>query len=169
MAKEDFNDDKKDAGEIGAGHTVTALYEILPVGQPLPNHPSVDPLKYQLSENEPAAATPNPQSEIPNPQSQELLTVKLRYKAPDGDTSSLLEFPLGAPEVPAFAEASDDFQFASAVAAFGMKLRGSPTAGEIGWTEIQKIVRRTLGDDPGSYRAEFLTLIEKASRLQSED
>jgi len=161
LAKEDFNNDKKDAGEIGAGHTVTALYEIIPAGQPLPDQPSVDPLKYQT----PEPTAESPQSAIRNPQSQDLLTVKLRYKAPDGDKSQLLEVPLAAPAIPAFDEASSDFQFATAVAAFGMKLRNSPTAGNITWPEIQKIARTNLGEDPGSYRAEFLTLIEKAARL----
>lgn len=159
LAKEDFNDDRKDAGEIGAGHAVTALYEIIPAGQPLPDRPSVDPLKYQPV---PPASVAEPSSLKASP---ELLTLKLRYKAPDGDTSKLIEIPLTAPEIPSFEKASADFQFAAAVAAFGMKLRGSPTAGEISWSDIQKIVRRTLGEDPGSYRAEFLTLIEKASRL----
>jgi len=158
LAKEDFNDDKKDAGEIGAGHTVTALYEIVPAGQPLPGQPSVDPLKYQKPEPTPVDA----------PASNDLLTVKLRYKAPDGDKSQLLEVPLNTTDIPAFSQASSDFQFAAAVAAFGMKLRGSPDAGDIGWTEIQKIARRSLGEDPGSYRAEFLTLIEKASHLKPD-
>ncbi len=90
LAKEDFNDDKKDAGEIGAGHAVTALYEIIPAGQPLPDRPSVDPLKYQpVPELTAQTATRS--------ESSELLTVKLRYKAPDGDTSKLLSFPLAAP------------------------------------------------------------------------
>jgi Ca-activated chloride channel family protein len=162
LAKEDFNDDKKDAGEIGAGHTVTALYEIVRAGQPLPDRPSVDPLKYQ--------SVPEITTRIVTPSdSSELLTVKLRYKAPDGDTSKLLSFPLTAPAEPlAFDKASTDFQFASAVAAFGMKLRGSPMAGDISWNDIQKIVRRNLGEDPGSYRAEFLTLVEKASRLKAD-
>jgi Ca-activated chloride channel family protein len=155
LAKEDFNDDKKDAGEIGAGHTVTALYEIIPVGQAVPGSPSVDPLKYQRPEQDSASA------------SNELLTVKLRYKAPDGDKSKLIEIPLKADEIPAFDAASEDFRFASAVAAFGMKLRGSPDAGKITWSEIQDIARGALGNDPGSYRAEFLTLIEKAKALGS--
>lgn len=155
LAKEDFNDDQKDAGEIGAGHTVTALYEIIPAGQPVPGSPSVDPLKYQRPEQD-ASAT-----------SDELLTVKLRYKAPDGDKSKLIEIPLKADEIPAFDAASEDFRFASAVAAFGMKLRGSPDAGKISWSEIQDIARGALGKDPGSYRAEFLTLIEKAKRLEA--
>jgi Ca-activated chloride channel family protein len=159
LAKEDFNDDRKDAGEIGAGHAVTALYEIIPAGQPLPDQATVDPLKYQPV---PPASVAEPSSRKASP---ELLTLKLRYKAPDGDKSKLIEMPLTAPEIPAFEKASADFQFAAAVAAFGMKLRGSPTAGEISLSDIQKIVRRTLGEDPGSYRAEFLTLIEKASRM----
>ncbi len=129
-------------------------------GQPLPGQPSVDALKYQ------STVPASPAIDRDAAFSTELLTVKLRYKAPDGDTSKLLTFPLAAPEIPAFEKASTDFQFASAVAAFGMKLRGSPTAGDIGWGDIQKIVRGNLGEDPGSYRAEFLTLIEKASKLK---
>ncbi len=156
LAKEDFNDDKKDAGEIGAGHTVTALYEIIPVGQAVPGSPSVDPLKYQRPEQDADEAST----------SNELLTVKLRYKAPDGDKSKLIEIPLKADEIPAFDAASEDFRFASAVAAFGMKLRGSPDAGKISWSEIQDITRGALGKDPGSYRAEFLTLIEKAKAIE---
>ena len=157
MAKEDFNNDKKDAGEIGAGHTVTALYEIIPAGELLPDQSTVDPLKYQRVEAKPAPTV--------EAASNELLTVKLRYKAPDGDKSQLLEVPFPPEHIPGFEEASVDFQFAAAVGAFGMKLRGSPAAGELGWSDIKGIVRRTLGEDPGSYRAEFLTLIEKAARL----
>jgi Ca-activated chloride channel family protein len=156
LAKEDFNDDTKDAGEIGAGHTVTALYEIIPAGQEVPGSPSVDPLKYQRPDQDAGAA------------SNELLTVKLRYKAPDGDTSKLIEIPLAADDIPAFDAASEDFRFATAVAAFGMKLRGSPEAGQITWADIQDIARGSLGEDPGSYRAEFLTLVEKAKRLERE-
>jgi Ca-activated chloride channel family protein len=154
LAKEDFNDDNKDAGEIGAGHTVTALYEIIPAGQPVPGSPSVDPLKYQRPEQDSASA------------SNELLTVKLRYKAPDGDKSKLIEVPLTADDIPAFDAASEDFRFASAVAAFGMKLRGSPDTGKITWSEIQDIARGALGNDPSSYRAEFLTLVEKAKAIE---
>lgn len=157
LAKEDFNDDKKDAGEIGAGHTVTALYEIIPVGSPVPGDPSVDPLKYE----QPA---PAPRRRLYDP-SAELLTFKLRYKAPGGDTSRLLEFPLAAPEIGTFEAASDDFRFAVAVAAFGMKLRGSPEAGDLSWDDILRIARGALGSDPGSRRAEFLTLVERARVL----
>ncbi len=217
LAKEDFNDDKKDAGEIGAGHAVTALYEIIPAGEELPDHPGVDPLKYQptpasggrlaellpefqnlkaeeerlknsgVGDGHPTMKSLRAKKEVVqqmirdeviimrkaqggqtvDPTSNELLTVKLRYKAPDGDKSRLLEVPLAVGGIPAFDQASRDFQFAAAVAAFGMKLRGSPAAGDLGWPDIQSIVRRTLGDDPGSYRAEFLTLIEKAARLNA--
>jgi Ca-activated chloride channel family protein len=159
LAKEDFNDDKKDAGEIGAGHTVTALYEIIPAGQPIPNSPSVDSLKYQHPEQDADAAST----------SNELLTVKLRYKAPDGDKSKLMEIPLKADDIPSFDAAPEDFRFASAVAAFGMKLRGSPDAGKISWPEIQDIARGALGNDPGSYRAEFLTLVEKAKAIEEAE
>lgn len=160
LAKEDFNDDKKDAGEIGAGHTVTALYEIVRVGQPVPDQPSVDPLKYQA----PAPVAASAQA-VTGAVSGDLLTVKLRYKAPDGDKSQLIEQAIPAGEVKPFDQASSDFQFAAAVAAFGMKLRDSSPEAGVSWEEIQKIARRNLGEDPGSYRAEFLTLVEKASGL----
>lgn len=162
LAKEDFNDDTKDAGEIGAGHTVTALYEIIPVGKKIPGGPSVDPLKYQLP-------VPVVTSGSAAPVSDDLLTVKLRFKQPDGDKSQLLEVALPSPEsVPSFEQASSDFCFAAAVAAFGMKLRGSPNAGNITWDDMLRIGRQALGDDPGSYRAEFLTLIEAAKKLALE-
>ena len=153
LAREDFNDDKKDAGEIGAGHTVTAFYEIIPAGQSLPNRPSVDPLKYQASEN--------PKFQIPNPNSSELLTLKLRYKAPDGDTSKLLEVPLTAPEIPDFAQASSDFQFAAAVAAFGMKLRGSPAAEKWGGRTSKKSSAAILARTPAAIARSFSRFSKK--------
>lgn len=158
LAKEDFNNDKKDAGEIGAGHTVTALYEIVRAGQPVPDQPSVDPLKYQA----PAPVV----TATGAPVSGDLLTVKLRYKTPEGDKSQLIEKAIPAGEVKPFDQASSDFQFAAIVAAFGMKLQDSSYEGNLSWADIQKIARRNLSDDSGSYRAEFLTLIERASRLQ---
>ena len=153
LANEDFNDDRKDAGEIGAGHTVTALYEVVPAGQPLPDRASVDPLRYQETGGRLTTAA------------DELLTVKLRYKTPEGDESRLVELRARTPAEDAFDKASQDFQFAAAVAAFGMKLRNSPYVGDISWQGIQEIARRNLGEDLGSYRAEFLTLVEKARQL----
>ena len=116
LRQEDFNDDTKDAGEIGAGHTVTALYEIVPAGKGL-QIPGVDPLKYQ---------TPMGTTDVA--QSGELLTLKFRYKQPDGETSRLLEFPVRDGDR-AYSQASQDFKFAAAVASFGMILRESPYKG----------------------------------------
>ena len=156
LAREDFNNDKVDAGEIGAGHTVTALYEIVPVGAEMPEAGSVDPLKYQTVENR--------KSKIENPKSGELLTVKIRYKEPAGEVSSKLEFPLhdtGA----AFASASQDFKFAAAVAVFGMVLRDSPHKGAATLTDVMAWGRAGLGSDAGGYRSEFLGLVERAQTL----
>ncbi len=160
LAKEDFNDDQKDAGEIGAGHTVTALYEIVPAGKDVPDAAKVDALKYQA----PAAD----KSEIKNLKSEispELLTLKLRYKAPDGDVSKLLEFPLtdaGA----TWEKSSRDFRFAAAVAGYGMLLRDSPHKGTVTWSAIHELAVEGQGDDATGYRAEFIALLEKAKSLQ---
>ncbi len=149
LAKEDFNDDKKDAGEIGAGHTVTALYEITRTKNEKPA--PAEPLKYQ--------------SPAPISNSSELFTLKLRYKSPEDNASKLIEKTQQSSLPQAFSNASEDFQFASAVAAFGMKLRGEKETENLSWKEIQSIARKNLKNDPGSLRAEFLTLVEKASQL----
>jgi len=158
LAKEDFNNDAVDAGDIGAGHTVTALYEVVPVGTPMPAEtPAVDALKYQLPGNQ--------KSKIENQNPGELLTVKIRYKEPAGDVSSKLEFPLrdsGA----AFAQASADFKFAAAVAAFGMVLRDSPHKGASTLADAAMWGREGLADDAGGYRAEFLSLVERTQTMQ---
>jgi Ca-activated chloride channel family protein len=164
LAKEDFNNDKVDAGEIGAGHTVTALYEIVPVGVELPvASPAVDGLRYQAVGNL-AVRAPEFPSKVLDPKSAELLTVKIRYKEPAGDVSSKLEFPLvdaGA----RFADASPDFKFATAVAGFGMALRDSPHQGRLTLAQVTEWGRAGLGQDAGGYRAEFLTLVEAAGAL----
>lgn len=148
----EFNDDKKDAGDMGAGHTVTALYEIIPPGQPLPGA-KIDALKYQ----QPAA----PAQVADGP---EWLTVKLRYKDPDAETSKLLSQPLaGAPwkldQMPA------DFRFASAVASFGMLLRNSEYRGDATYARVRKLAADALGEDRNGHRAEFLKMIDAAERL----
>ncbi len=153
LAKEDFNNDAVDAGEIGAGHTVTALYEIVPVGAPLPDSTgAVDALKYQR----PAAVVMNDRAE--------LLTVKIRYKEPAGDVSSKLEFPLVDAGV-RFADASPDFKFATAVAGFGMALRDSPHKGQLTLAQVTEWGRAGLGQDAGGYRTEFLSLVDTAGSL----
>jgi Ca-activated chloride channel family protein len=153
LAAEDFNDDRKDAGEIGAGHTVTALYEVVPVGVELPL-PGVDPLKYQKSTSLTDAA-----------QSDELLTLKLRFKQPDGETSKLLSVPV-KDGGRGFGQATADFQFAAAVAAFGMALRESPHQGNLTLDAVLEIARSAKGEDKPGYRQEFIGLVERAQQLK---
>jgi Ca-activated chloride channel family protein len=158
LVAEDFNNDRKDAGEIGAGHTVTALYEIVPAGSAAPGAaPAVDDLKYQARLEDATVADDN----------GELLTLKLRYKQPEGSTSQLLEFPLVDGNRPFF-EADRNFQFAAAVAAIGMKLRGSQYAGSITWPAILEIAQAACGADAGGYRTEFVELVRIAAGLAGE-
>lgn len=155
LRQEDFNDDTKDAGEIGAGHTVTVFYEIVPAGRGL-SIPGVDPLKYQ---------TPMGTTEVA--QSGELLTLKLRYKQPDGQTSRLLEFPVRDADQ-AYSQASQDFKFAAAVASFGMILRESPYKGNGTLAAVLELAEEGKGSDPHGYRGEFLELVKLARALSSE-
>jgi Ca-activated chloride channel family protein len=159
LATQDFNDDKKDAGEIGAGHTVTALYEIVPAGKNVGTS-SVDPLKYQ---QQPLAGLATDTAK-PQADSNELLTLKLRYKLPDSDTSTKVEYPI-SDKGGSFADASNDFQFAAAVASFGMMLRHSPHQGQTSFDAILEIAQGALGEDPHGYRAEFLDLVRTAKEL----
>jgi Ca-activated chloride channel family protein len=157
LRKQDFNNDKKDAGEIGAGHTVTALYEIIPAGERIPEG-SVDPLKYQVP-----ADDEKPTRYVVTG-SKELLTLKLRYKQPDGDTSRLLEFPV-TDDGKSFAQASTDFKFAAAVAEFGMLLRDSQYKGDANYSNVLELAQSAKGSDPDGYRSEFITLVHKAQEL----
>lgn len=152
LAREDFNDDTKDAGEIGAGHTVTALYEVIPSGQPVPAT-KPDPLKYQ-HQTEPNDAAAG----------DELLTIRLRYKQPDGDTSTKIEFPVPASDRP-FEAATSDFRFASAVASFGMLLRGSEYAGDAAFDSVIEILESTDAPQQDEYRSEFISLVKQARSL----
>ncbi len=157
----DFNDDKKDAGEIGAGHTVTALYEIVPAGAEA-NAPGVDPLRYAKPEAKPAAAT-DPAAAAPA--ARELFTVKLRHKPPQGDESKLIAFAVeddGVDDTP-----SDDFRFASAVAEFGLLLRDSPFKGHASWDDVLERAESAAGADKSGYRREFLGLARKARGLEA--
>jgi Ca-activated chloride channel family protein len=164
LAKEDFNNDAVDAGEIGAGHTVTALYEIVPVGtEPPVESPAVDGLKYQVVGNQ-AVRAPEFPAKVRDPKSSELLTVKIRYKEPAGDVSSKLEFPL-VDAGKRFEDASPDFKFATAVAGFGLALRESPHKGQLTLAQVTEWGRAGLGQDAGGYRAEFLTLVDAAGAL----
>ncbi len=159
LRKEDFNNDKKDAGEIGAGHTVTALYEIVPAGGEI-RAGEVDDLKYQKTAEE------KPERYVAD-SSRELLTLKLRYKQPDGDRSRRLEFPV-TDSGKSFERASTDFKFATAVAEFGMLLRGSEFAGSSTYGGVLELAQAAKGTDAEGYRSEFLTLVKTAQRLAGQ-
>ncbi len=152
---EDFNDDSKDAGELGAGHTVTALYEIVPVGVDVPVG-SVDKLKYQQTKND---------ASLPKfTDSKELLTVKLRYKEPDKDVSRKLEVPVPANK--ANENVSQDFNFAMAAALFGQLLRDSDFTGNAKFSDVIHLARKGLDNDPNGYRREFIRLVEAVEQLE---
>jgi Ca-activated chloride channel family protein len=166
LAAEDFNDDKKDAGEIGAGHSVTAIYELVPAGAEVKKvggeSPTTDPLKYQAIDKEVQEANEGRLTEAAK--QGELLTLKLRYKEPDGDTSKLLEYPL-KDKGSSFNSASKEMQFASAVASFGMVLRQSEHRGTSNLAAVEEIATGALGKDDGGYRAEFVDLVKRAGAM----
>src|SRR5256714_1682860 len=154
LAERDFNDDRKDAGEIGAGHTVTALYEIVPAGQRVEN-PGVDELKYQQTAPPTGGAGAN-----------ELMTIKLRYKEPDGDDSKPLN--VGVPDSGAsYRNASENFKFSAAVAEFGMLLRDSRYKGQASYDGALELARASKGADLRGYRTEFVKLVETAKGLSA--
>lgn len=157
LAKEDFNDDTKDAGELGAGHTVTALYEIVPVGAPMPSSASVDPLKYQEEERPKVKTSARADSE-------ELFTVKFRYKAPTADESQLIEKVL-LDKSRAFESAGNNLRFAASVAEFGLLLVDSPYKGASTFEQVLQTARAAKGNDDEGYRAEFIRLVETCKRL----
>jgi len=152
LQKEDFNDDKKDAGELGAGHTVTALYEIIPAGVKDEFTSKVDDLKYQT----PPATTDN--------FTNEMLTIKLRYKKPDGDESKLIVQPV-LDENKSLDNTSDNFRFSAAVASFGMLLRNSAYKQDASYDDVIKLAKKAKGKDADGYRNEFINLVELASSL----
>jgi len=150
----DFNDDTKDAGEMGAGHTVTALYEIVPPGAVAEiNNGGVDPLKYQRPANPAPAMVAVP--------SDEMMTVKVRYKHPDGDTSTLVSVPV----LGRHTTSARHLGFAASVAQFGMLLRDSPFKGDATWTDVVRLAKSHRGEDRDGYRAEFIRLAELAASL----
>ena len=150
LKREDFNNDKVDAGEIGSGHTVTALYEVTPVGAPK----FVDDLRYKKPEAQPApAAAPG----------GELGFLKIRYKLPGEDTSRLISTAITAgQERPDIQAAPEDVRFSTAVAAFGQLLRGEPYIGAYSFDDVIALAQTARGTDPFGYRAEFLNLVRLA-------
>ena len=150
LKAKDFNDDKKDAGEIGSGHTMTVFYEIVPAGAENSAAGAVDPLKYQKSTTV---------------ESAELFTVKMRWKAPDGDKSKLKEISWRAADITR-GEPSEDFRFASAVAEFALMLEDSKFKGDASFVDILKRARGAKGADEEGYRAEFIRFVEMAELLK---
>jgi len=155
LKKEDFNDDKKDAGEIGSGHSVTALYEV-ELGDGRHGDGKTDKLKYQTSEVASSAA-----------QSNELCTIKLRYKAPDGKVSKLIERTVPAQPV-ALEKASPTFRFAAAVAEFGLLLRNSEHKGKANYQQVLELADGAKGNDEEGYRAEFIGLVKQAKLISEQ-
>ncbi|MDB6169612.1 MAG: von Willebrand factor [Verrucomicrobia bacterium] len=169
LQKEDFNNDAIDAGEIGAGHTVTALYEIVPAGAggtSASGVPAVDELKYRKPKagERKGNSGGNPEFAVRDPQSKELLTLKVRYKEPAGEVSRKLEFPLVDRDA-RFADATADFKFAAAVAEFGMILRESPHRGSGTMAEVIAWAEAGTADDAGGYRGEFADMARRAGAL----
>jgi Ca-activated chloride channel family protein len=154
LQAEDFNNDQKKAGDIGPGHTVVALYEIIPSNVTV-DLPGVDALRYQ-------------QKADLVPVSDEVATVKLRYKQPDADVSQLITCTVGTDELVGFDAASDDVRFSTIVAAFGMRLAESPSVSELSYNTMESIAANALGVDPGGHRSEFIGLIRKARELSGK-
>lgn len=153
LNNEDFNDDKKDAGELGAGHTVTALYEIVPVGANLVTT-EIDPLKYQ-----------KPLKNVKSMKlSKDILTIKFRYKEPTGTTSKLISDTL-IDENLAFDESSENCRFSSAVASFGMILKDSEFKAETSFDHVLSMAKRAKGTDTYGYRSEFIELVKMTKKL----
>jgi Ca-activated chloride channel family protein len=157
LNKEDFNDDKKDAGEMGSGHTVTALYEIIPAGISSEFLKKVDTLKYQQQEKFSASAFSN-----------ELMTVKLRYKQPDGDVSKLIEVPV-LDENKSLQNTSSNYRFAAAVAEFGMLLRNSDFKQNATYKNVISLAGNAIDIDKEGYRKEFLQLAQRATTLAERE
>ena len=197
LAAQDFNDDTKDAGEIGAGHTVTALYEVVPVGV-TPPIPSVDPSKYAQADGDrdrgvdasedgaPASETAARETASENraageeqvvgggrvlesipPMTKELLTVRLRFKKPDEDASTRFDVPL-VDNGTNIDAAHPDVKFAAAVAEFGMLLRHAEHMGDASWAQVLDLAEAGRGEDKNGYRAQFIELVNKARRLAEQ-
>ena len=148
LAREDFNNDKVDAGDIGAGHRVTALYEIVPAGA----KGRIDPLRYGTSSGASAKRG-------------ELAHLRLRYKQPDANESRLLEYPIATSSVVAMEKTSPDFRFAASVAAFGQMLRGGKYTSGFDFEDVQSLAKSSLSKDEEGYRREFVSLVKLAQAL----
>jgi len=158
LRAEEFNDDTVDAGDIGAGHTVTAFYEIIPPGTEADTLPGVDPLRYAVQRDQGDAAAVF---------ADELCTVKIRYKLPGETASSLLSFPIRTQDIRKAGESSADFNFAASVAAFGMLLRDSPYKGSADFEMVLSMAESSRGTDEYGYRHGFTQLVRAAKTAKA--
>ncbi len=154
LAAEDFNDDKKDAGELGSGHTVTALYEVIPAGVKDDFIKTVDPLKYQPTKTNITYG------------GEEIMTIKLRHKKPQEEESKLISKSV-LDKHTSLSETSDNFRFSASVASFGMLLRNSEYKQNASYSQILSLAKSAKGNDANGYRAEFIKLAESASLLSN--
>ncbi|MGH1418632.1 MAG: vWA domain-containing protein [Hyphomicrobiaceae bacterium] len=155
LRREDFNNDKIDAGDIGSGHTVTAIYEVTPVGSPK----LMDDLRYQKTPN----TTNTDQGDVSATQTAEIGFLKLRYKLPKETSSKLITVPIVRElEKSSVESAGQDVRFSIAVAAFGQLLRGSVFTGQYSYADVLSLARGARGDDTFGYRSEFLNLVRLA-------
>ena len=154
LRREDFNNDRIDAGEIGAGHTVTALYELKLVGS---DSLLIDPLRYGDS------------SDRHDGSKREFAFLRLRYKQPTEDKSQLIEIPVRTSELLDIDETSDDFRFAAAIAAFGQRLRGGEYLASFDYDDIRSLAKDSRGNDENGYRGEFLSLVALADSLDTKE
>lgn len=154
LAREDFNNDQVDAGEIGAGHTVTAVYEIALAGS---NGQRVDQLRYQTEDH------------VGKGKNSEIAFLRLRYKAPDGDKSKLIEQPIRKADIKReLTDTSADYRFAAAVAGFGQLLRGGNYMEQFGFDDVRTLANGARGGDPFGYRGEFVTMVNLAQSLSGQ-
>jgi Ca-activated chloride channel family protein len=153
LASEDFNDDTKDAGELGSGHTVTSLYEVIPVGVKDDFSKSVDPLKYQSNDKKIVSSNTN-----------EIMTIKLRYKQPDEDVSKLITHSV-IDNHTELASTSNNFRFSAAVAEFGLLLRSSEFRQQASYSQVVNLAKSAKGTDDNGYRSEFIRLVQAATSL----
>ena len=151
LNNEDFNNDRKDAGELGSGHSVTALYEIIPVGVES-EFSKVDELKYQKTKVEPTS------------DSKEIMTVKFRYKKPSGTASKLIVHPLLDENI-AIDRTSDNFRWSAAVAGFGMLLRDSEYVKDFKYEDVLQLAQNARGTDVDGYRVEFINMVKSLKSL----
>jgi len=152
LRSEDFNDDRKDAGELGSGHSVTALYEIIPVGVES-EFSTIDDLKYQKNKVDASASS-----------SKEIMTVKFRYKKPDGDVSKLIVHPLLDENI-ALNKTSENFKWSAAVAGFGMLLRESEYIKDFQYEDVLQLAQNSKGKDADGYRIEFINMVKSLTAI----